>query len=799
MHKSRTTKNLSAFGLRAMYSLMVLFMLLAGVGIQPVSAASPSTISGNAGVGGATITWNGSGSSNSDGSTAADGSGNYSFQVTYTWWGWSGTVTPSKTGYTFSPSSRNYSYLSSNQTNQNYTATPITYTISGSVGSAGGSATIAYTGGSTTASGTGSYSFTVAGGWSGTVTPTKTGYTFSPVSRSYTNVTSNQSNQNYTATLNGYTISGNAGVTSATIIYTGGSATSNNQTGDYSFFVSPGWSGTVAPSKTGFSFWPASKSYTNVTANQTAQNYTARPTAFTFGSFGDSHNEPYFTGTADQLASLNLAFIIENGDIEDNGFSTTEMNSAVSRLKTDNLYNKTFMTRGNHDDKLDGSAAGWESYFETAPNIPTRPAYVANKASLNSSSDNLTYSFDYGNSIFISLDVPGDIYLLTQAEVDFLDAQLTYAEGAGLTHAFIYFHGPEYCVELEHCTCATRDNSACTPPSLMTVINNHPIVSATFHGHEHVMTWTHMDNTRVSDLTRSYEEFVTSPAGASSYTNEVYPGRVDYVYPDMAPDDQAFAAISVNGLSFTVNFYEVGITAPVWSHTFSKINNPPTISNITDKTTNEDTATGAIPFTVGDVELNPANLTVTATSSDTTLVPAGNIALGGAGANRTIDILPAPNQSGSATITVSVNDGNVTVEDTFVLTVSAVNDAPVADPQSVSIPWDSSVNIVLTGSDVEGSPLTFDIVDDPQHGSLSGSGATQQYTPTAGYSGTDSFTFTAYDGALYSVLATVSINVTAYTISGNAGVGDATLSYIDGAPKTVTADEFRALLLPGSD
>ena len=38
-----------------------------------------------------------------------------------------------------------------------------------------------------------------------------------------------------------------------------------------------------------------------------------------------------------------------------------------------------------------------------------RPAYVANKVALNSSSDNLTYSFDYGNSIFIGLDVPGDI------------------------------------------------------------------------------------------------------------------------------------------------------------------------------------------------------------------------------------------------------------------------------------------------------------------------------------------------------------------------------------------------------
>ena len=135
-----------------------------------------------------------------------------------------------------------------------------------------------------------------------------------------------------------------------------------------------------------------------------------------------------------------------------------------------------------------------------------------------------------------------------------------------------------------------------------------------------------------------------------------------------------------------------------------------------------------------------------------------------------------------------MNDGNVTVDDTFVLTVSAVNDAPVADPQSVSMPWNTSTNIVLTGSDVEESPLTFDIVDNPTHGSLSGSGANRQYTPTSGYSGTDSFTFKAYDGALYSVPATVSINVTAYVISGNAGVAGATLSYVDGTTKTVTAN-----------
>ncbi len=66
------------------------------------------------------------------------------------------------------------------------------------------------------------------------------------------------------------------------------------------------------------------------------------------------------------------------------------------------------------------------------PNIKTPPAYVTNKVALNSSSDNLVYSFDYGNSIFIGLDVPGDIDNLTTDQMDFLDARLTYAESAGI-------------------------------------------------------------------------------------------------------------------------------------------------------------------------------------------------------------------------------------------------------------------------------------------------------------------------------------------------------------------------------
>ncbi|MEO1982135.1 MAG: hypothetical protein ABGZ24_16575, partial [Fuerstiella sp.] len=69
--------------------------------------------------------------------------------------------------------------------------------------------------------------------------------------------------------------------------------------------------------------------------------------------------------------------------------------------------------------------------------------------------------------------------------------------------------------------------------------------------------------------------------------------------------------------------------------------------------------TGAIAFTIGDAETAAGTLTVTATSNDQTLVPDGNITLGGSGASRTINVLPSVNQSGGpATITVTVDDGN---------------------------------------------------------------------------------------------------------------------------------------------
>ena len=93
------------------------------------------------------------------------------------------------------------------------------------------------------------------------------------------------------------------------------------------------------------------------------------------------------------------------------------------------------------------------------------------------------------------------------------------------------------------------------------------------------------------------------------------------------------------------------------------------------------------------------------------------------------------------------------------LTVTPVNDAPVAQAQSLSTDEDVAVVVTLSGSDVEGDALTFTVVTPPAHGTLTGSGASLTYTPDPDFNGSDAFTFTVSDGAITSPPATVSVAV----------------------------------------
>lgn len=115
------------------------------------------------------------------------------------------------------------------------------------------------------------------------------------------------------------------------------------------------------------------------------------------------------------------------------------------------------------------------------------------------------------------------------------------------------------------------------------------------------------------------------------------------------------------------------------------VNAAPTISNVSNQTIIEDSNTGALTVTVGDAETAAGSLLLTGSSSNTSLVPNGNIVFGGNGATRTVTVTPTANLSGTATITLTVTDGfGASNNDTFLLTVNAVNDQPVLSLGSVA-------------------------------------------------------------------------------------------------------------------
>lgn len=250
------------------------------VAFRPASGTLPSgysisgTITGGAG---STVTLSGASSA----STTADASGNYSFtglaNGTY-------AVTPSKSGYSFSPSSQSVTINGSNATAVNFTATAATYTISGTI-SGGSGATVALSGSttaSTTADSSGNYSFSVANG-TYTVTPTKSGYSFSPANQSVTVNGTNVTGVNFSASAVTYSLSGNvSGTTGVTVSLTGASAasTTTDTNGNFTFTGLANGAYTVTPSKSGFSFSPTSKSVNINGTNITGINFSATSGAY---------------------------------------------------------------------------------------------------------------------------------------------------------------------------------------------------------------------------------------------------------------------------------------------------------------------------------------------------------------------------------------------------------------------------------------------------------------------------------------------------------------------------------------
>jgi carboxypeptidase T len=180
-------------------------------------------------------------------------------------------------------------------------------------------------------------------------------------------------------------------------------------------------------------------------------------------------------------------------------------------------------------------------------------------------------------------------------------------------------------------------------------------------------------------------------------------------------------------------------------------NNQPPTANPQSVVTAEDTALG-ITLTGSDPDGDPLTFSVTTAPGHGTL----------SGTAPNVTYAPAANYNGADSFAFVVNDGLANSSPATVsIAITPLNDAPVANPQSVTTQQDTAVAITLTGSDADGDPLTYSVATQPAHGSLAGTAPSLTYTPATGYTGSDNFTFTVSDGALSSTAATVSITVNA--------------------------------------
>lgn len=203
-----------------------------------------------------------------------------------------------------------------------------------------------------------------------------------------------------------------------------------------------------------------------------------------------------------------------------------------------------------------------------------------------------------------------------------------------------------------------------------------------------------------------------------------------------------------DGVNLTTRSFELMITP---------VNDPPTLSDIPDQSVAQGATIAPISFSVGDLETLPGSLTVSASSSNQTLVPNENLVPGGSGSARTLTITPAAGQAGTATITVSVRDGEAITSDTFILSISQ---APtISTITGVTIEEDTPTDIIgFTISDAETPASSLTVTASSSNKallpdaniSLGGSGANRTIVlnPALNQNGQSTVTISVSDGTL---------------------------------------------------
>jgi CSLREA domain-containing protein len=226
--------------------------------------------------------------------------------------------------------------------------------------------------------------------------------------------------------------------------------------------------------------------------------------------------------------------------------------------------------------------------------------------------------------------------------------------------------------------------------------------------------------------------------------------------------------------SYTVSDGSLTDTALV-AVTVTPVNDPPAAVDDAVTTAEDTPVTETVLANDTDVDGDP--LTVDAVTQG----EHGTVSTDGASVTYT----PDPDWNGTDTFSYTVSDGVLSDTATVTVTVTPVNDLPVAADDSASTAEDAAVAVdVLTNdSDVDGDPLTVESVTQGSHGLVATDGATVTYTPDVDWHGTDTFSYTVTDGTATDI-GTVTVTVT--PVNDPPAVVDDAITTVEDTPVTLS-------------
>ena len=208
------------------------------------------------------------------------------------------------------------------------------------------------------------------------------------------------------------------------------------------------------------------------------------------------------------------------------------------------------------------------------------------------------------------------------------------------------------------------------------------------------------------------------------------------------------------------------------------VNDQPVVSSIAAHVINEDEILSGVSFTVTDVEDAPCSFDITASSSNTSLIPNTNINDSCNNGVYQLSITPNANQNGTANITINATDSQgLAASRSFEVSVAPVNDAPtLSDISSQSMNEGESVQISFIADDIDSSSLTVNAVSADQvlisndNLTLANNGNAYNITvtPNAYQTGQTEITISASDGTVStSKTFAITVNESHYVISGH--------------------------------